>query len=110
MINRFDQNVANHSNHAAMPFFPARMDSALTAKVLGFQEHDIPVLVQNGQLEPLGNPMPNSRKYFARVSVLEIADDVKWLSKATKIISQHWAGKNAARSRSEQGDEIPLAA
>jgi hypothetical protein len=69
----------------------------LTAKILGFQEHDIPVLVSHGQLEPLGKPIPNARKYFARVKIMEIADDPSWLSKATKLIYQHWQGKNASR-------------
>lgn len=76
---------------------PARMDARQTAELLGFQEHDIPVLVNLGQLVPLGKPMPNARKYFARVQVLEVADDTSWLSKATKLIYQHWKDKNAAR-------------
>ena len=78
-------------------FLPARMDAKLTADILGFQEHDIPVLVNLGQLEPLGKPMPNARKYFARIQIMEVADDTSWLSKATKLIYQHWQGKNANR-------------
>ena len=86
---------ANSNNSPWM--LPARMDVKLTAEILGFQEHDIPVLVSLGQLEPLGKPMPNARKYFARVHVLEVADNPAWLSKATKLISQHWQVKNASR-------------
>lgn len=79
---------------------PARLDAKQTATVLGFQEHDIPVLVNLGQLEPLGKPMPNARKYFARVQIMDVADDQNWLSKATKLISQHWTKKNASRAKS----------
>lgn len=84
---------------------PARMDARLTADVLGFQEHDIPVLVNSGQLEPLGKPMPNARKYFARVHVAEVASDPKWLSKSTAIIYQHWKNKNANRKESGEDGE-----
>lgn len=80
-------------------FVPARMDTKQTSEVLGFQEHDIPVLVGEKMLEPLGKPMPNARKYFARVQIMEIADDPSWLSKATKLIYQHWQGKNASRAK-----------
>lgn len=76
---------------------PARLDANQTASILGFQEHDIPPLVKEELLEPLGKPMPNARKYFARVQIMEIAEDKAWLSKATKLISQYWQGKNASR-------------
>jgi len=80
---------------------PARMDVEQTAAILGFQEHDIAPLVKEGLLEPLGKPMPNARKYFARVQIMEIADNPAWLSKATKTIYQHWMGKNASRRNGE---------
>ena len=79
---------------------PARLDVKQTADILGFQEHDIAPLVREEMLEPLGKPMPNARKYFARVQIMEIADDPSWLSKATKLIYQHWQEKNASRTNS----------
>lgn len=82
---------------------PARLDVKQTAAILGFQEHDIPVLASLGQLEPLGKPMPNARKYFARVQIMEVADNPTWLSKATKLISQHWVEKNASRTKGSAG-------
>jgi hypothetical protein len=33
---------------------PARIDVAATAKLLGFAEHDIPILMAAGKLTPLG--------------------------------------------------------
>jgi len=108
MLNaRFNTTGNNAYSHGGIPMIPARMDVKLTADILGFQEHDIPVLVSHGELEPLGKPMPNAKKYFARVDVLTVADDRAWLSKATKLIYQHWQEKNANRGKADdsgQGD------
>ena len=42
------------------------------------------VLVANGLLKPLGNPTANAVKYFARVTLQELSDDVKWTSAPDK--------------------------
>lgn len=86
-------------------FLPARMDVKQTAIVLGFQEHEIPLLVQHGQLEPLGNPKQNARKYFARTQILDFADNQQWLSKATKLMYQHWMKKNGNRRKADGDGE-----
>ena len=83
---------------------PARLDVKQTADILGFQEHDIAPLVKEELLEPLGKPMPNARKYFARVQIMEIAENPAWLSKATKTIYQHWLVKNASRRNGEDSE------
>jgi len=54
---------------------PARLNTAQTAAYLGFKPHDIPVLATRGFLKPLGDPMPNSDKYYARSKILERADE-----------------------------------
>ena len=81
--------------------WPARLDSEQTARVLGFQEHDIPVLVGRDMLQPLGKPAANARKYFAAVDVQAVAADSAWLNKATRILYQHWQEKNANRTNEE---------
>jgi hypothetical protein len=78
-----------------------RIDAKQTAQILGFQEHDIPVVVSEGLLEPLGKPGQNCRKYFARVQIMDLAEDAKWLSKATNVLYEHWQGKNASRKSNE---------
>jgi len=83
---------------------PARIDAELTAHVLGFQEHDIPVLISNELLQPLGKPADNARKYFARVEILERAEDTRWLGKATQTLYQHWQDKNASRKSNSDGE------
>jgi hypothetical protein len=82
---------------------PGRLSAALTAAYLGFKVHDIPVLTARGLLKPLGCPMPNSDKYYARTRIMELADDEEWLSRATAALSQHWRNKNARKVKSQNG-------
>ena len=81
---------------------PARLTTAQTAACLGFKPHDIPVLAAREFLKPLGEPMPNSEKYYARAKVLERADDEEWLSLATAALSQHWEKKNARKAKKQR--------
>ena len=76
---------------------PGRLTTGEAAVVIGCAEHDIPVLVATGLIKPLGNPAPNSPKYFAAVDVQTAAADPKWLGKATRVISNHWRTKNIRR-------------
>ncbi|MGD1031839.1 MAG: hypothetical protein ABSA05_11950 [Opitutaceae bacterium] len=73
---------------------PARLTAEEVAWVLGCQSHDVPILVMARLLRPLGNPPPNSVKYFATKEVLEFAKDRTWLTKVTNAVSQHWKEKN----------------
>lgn len=100
----YQLSVPRHFGISSGNFLPARLDAEQTAKVLGFQNHDIPVLVSRSLLEPLGRPADNARKYFALVKILECADDPAWLGKATRTLYQHWQDKNASR-KSNGGEE-----
>ena len=80
---------------------PARLDVRATAKLLGFAEHDIPVLMAAGKLTPLGDPAPNAPKWFAAVEVIGLATDRDWLHKATKEVSKHWRSKRERYTNSE---------
>jgi hypothetical protein len=73
---------------------PARLTADQAAWVLNCQPHDVPVLVLARLLKPLGNPQPNSVKYFAAAEVLELSKDRAWLAKVTNAIGQHWKQKN----------------
>ena len=87
---------------------PARLNTAQTAACLGFKPHDIPVLTARGFLKPLGHPMPNSDKYYARSRILERADDEEWLSRATAALGQHWQDKNARKAGKQNGHARPV--
>ena len=87
---------------------PARLNTAQTAACLGFKPHDIPVLAARGFLKPLGKPMSNSDKYYARSRILERADDEEWLSRATAALGQHWQDKNARKTGKQNGHARPV--
>jgi len=76
---------------------PARLDVSATAKLLGFAEHDIPVLMAAGKLTPLGDPAPNAPKWFCAVEIIQLATDRDWLQKATKEVTKHWREKRGRR-------------
>ena len=83
---------------------PARLTAEQAGWVLNCQPHDIPALVNARLLKPLGNPSPNSTKYFATTDVLEMTKDRGWLVKVSNTISQHWQKQNARKKdHSETG-------
>ena len=92
---------------------PARLTAEQAAWVLNCQPHDVPVLVAARLLKPLGNPQPNSVKYFATAEVLELARDRTWLTKITNALGQHWKAKNRRKKGvapfvPEDGQEVSV--
>ncbi len=84
---------------------PAHLNVEQTAAVLGFQPHDIPSLVSEGLLTPLGRTKKgkNTTKYFSMVEVLERRADPRWLSRATDAAYERFLrGRRAEDSRSVQ--------
>ena len=65
------------------------------------------MLVAARLLKPLGNPQPNSVKYFSSVELLEMARDRSWLAKMTNVINQHWQKKDAAKYKRDSGGLLP---
>jgi hypothetical protein len=76
---------------------PARLNADEVAHLLNCQAHDIPLLVAKKLLKPLGNPPPNSVKYFATADLVEFMRDRTWLARMTSAIYQHWQHQNARR-------------
>lgn len=98
--------MRNDAMHAAMATWaakdlPGRLSVAETAKVLGFAEHDIQILMSSSKLKPLGDPAPNAPKWFAAIEIIQRATDHKWLSKATKEVARYW------RFKRERGQSAP---
>lgn len=82
---------------------PARFDVEQVALKLNFRVHDIPILVAEKLLKPLGNPPASGVKYFAAVEVMELASDPVWLGKATNAIYRHWKKQNSRKKMGEAG-------
>jgi hypothetical protein len=78
---------------------PGRLTAEETARLLGFAGHDIPTLVKARLLPPLGDPPPNSPKFFAACEVEKFAGDRRWLDRATRAVAKHWREKNERRPR-----------
>ena len=76
---------------------PARLGINEAAWLLGFGEHDIPVLVSSGLLKPLGKPTATGSKFFAAVDLQNFRNDPRWLAKASDAVVHHWRAKNASR-------------
>ena len=81
---------------------PGRVDAEGAARILGFAEHDIRILMATRRLRPLGDPVQNATKWFCAVELLELAMDKKWLDRASKEISKHWRKRKGARSAPQQ--------
>ena len=76
---------------------PARLGIEETAWLMGFSEHDVPVLVSVGLLKPLGRPSATGSKFFATVELQTLRNDTRWLAKASDAIVNHWRSKNSGR-------------
>src|SRR4051812_13585013 len=87
-----DPNAALFSAWATRAL-PARLDAVATARLLGFAEHDIQVLMRTGKLVPLGDPAPNAPKWFAAIEIIRLAADRDWLNKATREVAKYWRHK-----------------
>jgi hypothetical protein len=86
---------------------PARLTAEETSWLLGFNRHDIPILIATGLLKPLGQPVQNAVKYFATITLCELKQDAHWQFRASKEIMHHWRKRNQKRndestSRNEQ--------
>src|SRR5271165_5440323 len=84
---------------------PARLDVAATAKLLGFADGDIPILMAARKLTPLGDPAPNAPKWFGAVQVIRLAAEQDWWHKATREITKYWREK---RKKRELADREPI--
>jgi hypothetical protein len=81
---------------------PGRLTAEEAAWFLGFQVHEIPILIAKGLLKPLGHPASNGHKYFLTATLEELRRDEKWYNKASDAIVDHWRNKN-----SRQPHEFP---
>lgn len=80
---------------------PARLTAEEAAWFLGFSIHEIPMLIADGLLKPLGRPPSNGPKYFSAYALEELRRDTKWLAKASDVIVEYWRNKNVRRGNGE---------
>jgi hypothetical protein len=73
---------------------------------LGFAAHDIPVLVSEGLLKPLGRPPMSGTKFFATAKLQELRNDLNWLARASDAIVKHWQMRNARKKRNSLKSQL----
>ena len=76
---------------------PARLNATQAAWFLGFEPHEISILVAAGVLKPLGHPARNSTKYFATETLEQLRHDEKWLARASDAIAAYWRERNSRK-------------
>jgi len=77
---------------------PARLDAMQAAWFLGFELHEIPILIAGNLLKPLGHPARNGTKFFATQALEQLRRDEKWLARASDAIANYWRARNARRT------------
>ncbi len=89
--------TAQQTEFLSWKIVPARLSTTQTAWFLGFEPHEIAMLVAAGLLKPLGHPPRNSTKFFATETLEQFRRDEKWLARASDAIANYWRERNARR-------------
>ena len=76
---------------------PARLNAMQAAWFLGFEPHEITILIATGWLKPLGHPARNATKFFATEALEQLRHDEKWLARASDAIGAYWRERNARK-------------
>ena len=85
---------------------PGRLDSQQCSKLLGCSEDDLAILNRVGLLKPLGRPSLWSQKWYSSAEILALANNRKWLDKATAAVNGKWRAKNKA-AKAKRRDRDP---
>ncbi len=90
--------------------YPARLNIEEAAWYLGFQSHEIPVLMATRLLKPLGAPAVNGSKYFATTELERLCMDAAWLARASDSIVKYWRNKNSRKTVNshKQASDAPI--
>ena len=76
---------------------PGRSSSWQAAALLGFEPQHIPVLVKARLLRTAGHAPPNAPKYFCTQYLLSLANDERWITRASDALVAHWATRNSQK-------------
>ena len=94
--------TAQQNDFLGWKILPARLDATQAAWYLGFEPHEIPILIDGSLLKPLGKPARNCTKFFGSETLAQLRHDEKWLARASDAIAAYWRQRNA-RKRSASG-------
>lgn len=98
---------AQQTKFLSWKILPARLDATQAAWYLGFESHEIPILLAGNLLKLLGKPARNCKKFFATKMLEQLRHDEIWLARASDAIAAYWRQRNArkwsARGRAGNG-------
>ena len=86
------------------PTYSAIIDEHMVEKWLGLSKPELKALLKALHLVPLGKHRPRTQKRFAAVYILDLRQDLEWLSTARDIITGHWRKMNS-RKRNKHATE-----
>jgi hypothetical protein len=89
--------TAQQTEFLSWKVIPGRLDATQTAWFLGFEPHEIPILVAASLLKPLGHPPRNGTKFFATEALEQFRRDEKWLARASDTICDYWRERNGRK-------------
>jgi hypothetical protein len=95
--------IAQQSEFLSWKIAPARLNATQAAWFLGFEPHEIPILVTANLLRPLGHPPRNGTKFFATEVLEQLRRDEKWLARASDAICSYWRKQNARKGTCGRG-------
>ena len=81
--------------------YPAILDEQQVCIILGLTKREIKILIKHRHVPVLGTPRRRTQKRFATAQILELHDDVEWLSQARDIICAGWRKMNAATRKAK---------
>lgn len=82
----------------------ARINVEDVAMILNVPVGGIRVLIKHRLLEPLGSPRANSVRWFARVTIMRLAQDEKFLHKMTLCLERYYRERNAKQHEHADGN------
>jgi hypothetical protein len=86
-----------HKQTLTLQRLPARLTVEQTAWILGFQKHEIAILIAAKLLKPLGHPPANGTKFICAATLENLKNDEKWLARASDEVNRFWKRKNSGR-------------
>ena len=83
---------------------PERLTAEEAAWMLGFSAHEIPILIAQGLLKPLGHPAHNGPTQCLGAMLKDLERDEKWHGKAADAVMEYWRHKNS-RKLNQSGNQ-----
>jgi hypothetical protein len=95
--------IAQQTEFLSWKIAPARLNATQAAWYLGFEPHEIPILIAASLLKPLGHSARNGTKFFSTQALDQLRRDEKWLARASDAICEYWRERNARNRSCERG-------